>query len=121
MGLPHTYRISTEPKSVEKRRACERLLQISIESLIDVCNSLVTEMKLGLPSGEEDIIEKVHNSGLLSNLMKEKLKRMRKFRNILVHRYGIIDNKKVFENIKKNLKDFDSFKISIAKNVKRLK
>ena len=107
-------------RSVEKRRACERLLQISIETMIDICNVLVIELKLGLPSGEEDIFEKVCNEGLITKAMKEKLKKTRKFRNVLVHRYGIIDDRKVFANIKKNLKDFSEFKVSIAKSLKKL-
>ncbi len=107
--------------SVEKRRACERLLQISIESAIDVCNVFVTELKLGLPSGEEDVLEKVRNAGIISDSVKEKLGKMRKFRNVIVHRYGLIDDKKVFENIKKNLKDFDDFKSSVVKPLKKFK
>ena len=107
--------------SLEKRRACERLLQISIEAVIDVCNVLVTELKLGLPSGEEDVLEKVSSAGIISKATKEKLKRMRKFRNVIVHRYGILDDKKVFENIKKNLKDFNDFEASVVKFLKSQK
>lgn len=107
--------------SVEKRRACERLLQVSIESAIDVCNVFVTEMKLGLPSGEEDVFDKVCNAGIVSLTVKEKLRKMRKFRNVLVHRYGILDDKKVHENIKKNLKDFNDFKMSVVKLLKNTK
>ena len=35
--------------SFEKKRACERLLQISIEVVIDICNIIIKELRLGLP------------------------------------------------------------------------
>ena len=39
-------------ESIEERRACERLLQIAIECILDICALLVKELKLGLPSRE---------------------------------------------------------------------
>ncbi len=43
---------------------------------------------------------------ILDNEMKEKLKAMKGFRNILVHRYGKIDDKIAFNILKENIKDF---------------
>lgn len=37
-------------KKIEKRRACERLLQVSIECVIDMCALIVAGFRLGLPS-----------------------------------------------------------------------
>jgi len=45
-------------KKIEKKRACERLLQVSIECLIDVCALIVSGLRLGLPSEEEDLFER---------------------------------------------------------------
>ena len=36
---------------IEVKRACERLVQISIESAIDVCGLFVSGLCLGLPAG----------------------------------------------------------------------
>ena len=41
--------------------------------------------------------------------MKEKLRAMRGFRNIVVYRYGKIDDKIAFEILKENLLDFYVF------------
>ncbi|RMH03650.1 MAG: DUF86 domain-containing protein [Nitrospirae bacterium] len=49
----------------EKRRACERLLQIATETVLDICHLLVTGLRLGLPGEEDDIFEKLHQSKLL--------------------------------------------------------
>lgn len=41
--------------------------------------------------------------------MGEIVKEMKGFRNILVHRYGEINNAEAFENISSGLNDFESF------------
>ena len=105
--------------NIEKKRACERLLQIMIECVIDVCMLLVKELKLGLPGEETDILEKLERKGIITAEMKSVLKRMKGFRNILVHRYGEIDDELVFENLQR-LEDFERFKELVLSFLKRL-
>jgi uncharacterized protein YutE (UPF0331/DUF86 family) len=45
--------------------------------------------------------------------MKEKLKTMRGFRNILVHRYAEVDDELVFDNLR-NINDFKEFRKEIG-------
>lgn len=90
------------------RRAMERLLQITIEACIDTCAILVKEMKLGLPSSDEDFIDKLKDK-VLSEENVSNLKMMRKFRNILVHGYAKIDDCKVFKILKENMTDIEKF------------
>jgi len=63
--------------SIEKKRACERVLHILIECVIDVCALIVKGLRLGLPAEEEDLFEKLEKEKIISKEMKEKLKRMR--------------------------------------------
>ncbi len=109
--VPETYARYME--SVEKRRACERLLQMSIECVIDVCALFVSGLRLGLPAEEDDLIEKLEQAGLISSGMAKMLKTMKGFRNILVHEYGRIDNAIVFTMATRQLQDFGSFKTEI--------
>ena len=99
-------------KNIEKKRACERLLQILIECTIDICFILVKELKLGLPSDEEDIFKKLEDANIITSDMVKILRGMRGFRNILVHRYGKVDDMLVFENLNR-LNDFKKFKKQI--------
>lgn len=99
--------------SIEKKRSCERLLQISIETVIDICNILVSNLKLGLPSDEEDIFLRLEKKKVITNDMAGILSDMKGFRNILVHRYGTIDDELVFEMLANKLEDFDRFKQEI--------
>ncbi len=99
--------------SIEKKRACERLLQISVEVVIDVCNLIVSELKLGLPADEDDIFNKLESKKLISKNLGKILKNMKGFRNILVHKYGTVDDELVFEILMEKLGDFDEFKKQI--------
>jgi len=104
--------------SIEKKRACERLLQISIENVIDICNIIISGLKLGIPSDEDIIFDKLRDKKVISMGMKNILIEMKGFRNILVHKYGKVDNERVFENIGE-LDDFDKFKEEIIRFLKQ--
>ncbi len=95
--------------SIEKRRSSERLLQISVECVLDICSLIVSTLRLGLPSSEEDLLEKVESATVLPATTMRKIKSMRAFRNILVHRYGRVDDHAVFRVLTEQLTDFDTF------------
>jgi uncharacterized protein YutE (UPF0331/DUF86 family) len=108
-----------EYKGIEKRRACERLLQVSIECVIDICGLLVAGLRLGLPAEEEDLFEKLDRAGIISPHTREALRRMRGFRNILVHDYGHVEDLIVFEILRTRLGDFNDFKQEILKYIRK--
>jgi len=105
-------------QKIEKKRACERLLQVSIESVLDICAQIVIELRLGLPSEEDDIFEKLEQAKIITPVTKETLKRMKGFRNILVHEYGHIDDRLVYDVLKNNIDDFDAVRKEIIAAVR---
>jgi uncharacterized protein YutE (UPF0331/DUF86 family) len=100
-------------QKVEKKRACERLLQIAIEAVIDICHMFLRELRLGLPSEEDDVFEKLSQAGVISSQMVATLKRMKGLRNILVHEYGRVDDRIVYDQAHKGIQDFMRFKEEI--------
>lgn len=109
----------TEYQQIEKKRACERLLQVAVEALIDVCGLLVTGLRLGLPGETDDLLEKLARQGALSAETVRTLKRMRGMRNLLVHEYGRISDQLVFETLRDRLADFDACKRAILEFLRR--
>lgn len=101
-------------KSTETKRAVERLLQITIESVMDASSLLVKELKLGLPAIDEEFINKLKGRVLEADTV-ENLRRMKRFRNLLVHGYAKIDDEKVFELLWRRLGDFEEFKKQVLK------
>lgn len=98
-----------EYRRIETKRACERLLQIAVECVIDVCQLLVAGRRLGLPSAEDDLFDKLEGAAILTPETARIVRRMRGCRNILVHEYGRVSDEIVFESIGSNLGDFDAF------------
>ncbi|MEQ9714530.1 MAG: type VII toxin-antitoxin system HepT family RNase toxin [Candidatus Asgardarchaeia archaeon] len=105
--------------SILIKRSCERLLQIAIECVIDICNIIIKELRLGVPSDEDDIFEKLYNVGVISSNLVNILRGMKGFRNVLVHKYGVVNDELVFEFLRDRIEDFETFKREIIKFLER--
>lgn len=103
----------------EKKRASERLIQVSVEAVLDVCGLLVTGLRLGLPGDADDLFEKLARRGVISASTALTLKRMRGLRNLLVHEYGRVDDRVVFETVSRRLEDFQTFKAEVLGFLRR--
>lgn len=106
-------RPSSYPEYVEDtsaRRASERLLQLAIEAVTDVAALLVKGHRLGLPDDEESLFDRLEDEGYLSDETTEACRGMRGLRNILVHKYGTIDDEIVFEALSERLDDMEAFR-----------
>ncbi len=88
-------------------------VEFAIENVIDICNILNTDLSLGVPSDEDSIIRNLEINKVLGKRIIEKIRKMKSFRNVLVHKYGKIDDERAFESMRDNLPDFEIFKKGI--------
>ena len=100
-------------RQTEKKRACERLLQIAIEAVIDVSGLIVSGLRLGLPADEDDVFRKLLDHDIFSEDLIQTLRSMRGFRNILVHEYGGVDDQITFEMLRTRRTDFERFQAEV--------
>lgn len=100
-------------RHIATRRACERLIQVAVEAVIDACGILVTGLRLGVPGEEDDLFTKLTQQGVIPEAMAATLRRMKGLRNLLVHEYGRVDDALVFDVVSKRLGDFEGFKRAI--------
>ena len=84
-------------------------LEYAIENVFDICSILNADLKLGIPEDESNIVGNLVNEGILPKGWTSKLREMKAFRNILVHRYGSIDDKISFRILKDHVLDFSDF------------
>ena len=98
---------------LEKRRFIERTLQISIEACIDICHHLIKEKRLGFITNEDNMFEKLATAKIISKELRDKLKDMKGFRNVLVHRYVELDDEKAYHHATHDREDFDQFRREI--------
>ncbi len=101
------------------KRACERLLQISVETVIDISALVLKGIKSTVPSDEEDVFDKLSKNGIITEKFLGKLKTMKGFRNILVHRYGEVNDRLVFSYLQNDLEDFSEFRRQVLKFLKK--
>ena len=88
-------------------------MEFSIESIIDILSIINSDLRLSIPEDEEDVVENLGLNGILTQNMVDKVRRMKGFRNIIVHRYGRIDDLLAYKILTENLKDFGEFIESI--------
>ena len=108
-----------EYRRIEKKRACERLVQIAVESVIALCQLFVSGLRLGLPGEEDDLFQKLEQAGVLSPETVRIVKRMKGCRNILVHEYGGVDDELIFDMVRSRRGDFTRFASEIRAAVAR--
>lgn len=96
------------------RRACEKTVELAIETVIDIAAIMVSAKKLGFPDSEDSIIDLLSENKILSKKVTAKVKEMKGFRNILIHKYGEVDNKLAYQHIKGGLGDFHLFEKDIT-------
>lgn len=100
--------------SIELKAAKYMLIELA-EAISNTLQHILAKEK-GIPvSGYLDTITKGFQEKIISHDLFQKLKPFFDFRNSLIHRYWIIDDAKVIENIKFGKNDFDQFIEEIEK------
>jgi uncharacterized protein YutE (UPF0331/DUF86 family) len=96
------------------------LLEI-MEACIDIANYIISVK--GFRRAEEygEMFKVLKEEGVIGKELTIKLEDMARFRNLLVHRYGEVDNRRVLEIIRHNLKDIKEFEKEIEKFIKETK
>ncbi len=80
---------------------------------MSICQLFVAGLRLGLPSEENDIFEKLIRARVVSPELATTLHRMKGFRNVLVHEYGDVDDDLVFLFLTTRTGDFLEFRREI--------
>ncbi|NVM21529.1 MAG: DUF86 domain-containing protein [Desulfobacterales bacterium] len=92
----------------------ERFLQLAIESCLNVGNRLISlhqfEEPVSTPETYADIFREMESIGIIDSALCNRLVKMAKFRNRLVHLYWDIDGELVYQFIQENLEDFTIFR-----------
>lgn len=91
------------------RRACERTFQLACEDVLDICNLIIAGKGLGLPKDNRGTIQKLDENKIITRELSERLGDMVGFRNLLVHRYGKVDDSKVYHYLNEDIDDIYRF------------
>jgi len=86
----------------------------SIQIIIDIACSIVSDKNLGIPKNYSECISLLINNKYLENELGQKISRMVGLRNLLVHEYGIIDVRRLYEYLN-HIQDVEDFVYAISK------
>jgi len=93
----------------------ERGLQLAAEALLDIGNHILSA-HFGVSAEDyEDIITQLGANGVIEPPLRDRLKGLGGFRNILVHDYLRIDPGKVAEALQRAPEDFSDFERAIRR------
>jgi len=95
--------------SSEKIDSAKYNLIVAIEGAMDICNSIVVRAGGRAPRDHADCFEVLGELRFLEDMFVERLKRMARFRNLLVHLYWKVDNRKVYQILKEDVRDIREY------------
>ncbi len=94
------------------------LLVECIEACAHICNHILVKKGKIIPAGYVECFKGLHEIGVFDKEFTETLIKMVGFRNILIHQYFKVDDRKVYQYAKNNLDDFEKFLKGVGKFLK---
>jgi uncharacterized protein YutE (UPF0331/DUF86 family) len=89
--------------------AAKHLLQVAIESMLDICTHIVARLRLGMPHDDRETLALLRDKGLLPAEHIATYQAMNSFRNRVVHLYLTADPGEVYRILQEELDDFRMF------------
>ena len=100
------------------QRIIERTLQMMIETCVDIANHIIADKGYRVPKSYSDTFKVFYEEKIITRRLFNAMEKMAKFRNIVVHHYDKVDAEIVVGILKKDLKDFVSYKKAVINFLK---
>lgn len=100
------------------RRALERTLQLALEASLDIGHAVIALARFRSPTDYRDTFAVLGEAGVIDARLALRLQDMAGFRNLLVHEYTRLDDRRVYEIIKSSLPDLAAYAEAIAAYVR---
>lgn len=91
----------------------ERYLQLSCQVVLDILNLVIIEGEWEKPEDNQEAVSILFGKKIISENLASSLEGIAGFRNILVHEYGKIDRRRVYQYLLEKLELFKVFKKEI--------
>ena len=101
------------------RRGVEKTVELIADTILDIALMIISGEGFEKPEDSRSAIIILEKKKVLSKLISDKIQDLLSFRNLLVHRYGKVDEDVEYSNIKGNHKDVIAFIEEIEGFLKR--
>lgn len=98
-------------------QATKHCLQECIEACIDISNHIISRERLQRAENYTEIFEILEKSNIIDKKLSVKLQDMAKFRNLVVHQYGKINEEELYSIIKDDIGDIEEFERQIIRYI----
>ena len=115
-NFPETYESFLEMSRLE-RDGIYKNIEFAIQNILDICAMVLKDENLRIPGSDDVMLDELEEAGVMDGGVIETIKEMKGFRNQLVHRYGFVDDKIAYEDIKTGLQDFPDIFEEIKKAI----
>ncbi len=95
-----------DPRSVGSARY---YLQVSIESCINIANHIIATERFRAPKDYKDTFLVLNEAGVLPDDFTRTMRELAGLRNLLVHLYWDVDDEMLYDGIRSQLDDFETF------------
>lgn len=85
------------------KAACERYFEKIAEAVIDLVFLVIKEEGFRSPDNDRDAMKVLSENSIISLELSDRLSDAKSMRNIIIHEYGYIDDKLVFDSMKNEL------------------
>ncbi|SHM87458.1 Uncharacterized conserved protein YutE, UPF0331/DUF86 family [Caldanaerovirga acetigignens] len=91
---------------------------VMIEAATNIANHICARLLNKVPSTYSETFLLLGESGLIKKELAINLAQMAKFRNLLVHSYGVIDDRRMLKIMREDLVDVENFLRSLGELIK---
>jgi uncharacterized protein YutE (UPF0331/DUF86 family) len=88
-------------------------MQMAIQNCIDMAAHIISDEGFGVPGSANEMFYLLEENGYINQVLAEKMVKAVGFRNLVVHEYGKIDLKQVFQFAQKDVHDLDEYIFAI--------
>jgi uncharacterized protein YutE (UPF0331/DUF86 family) len=101
-----------DPRSLN---SAKYLLIVATEAALDICNHIAARKSGRSPEDYPDCMAILAEIGVIDSGLRDRLVRMARFRNLLVHLYARVDDGEVYRVMGENLGDLDEYLASVGR------
>jgi len=84
---------------------CEKDFELVCETVISTANFIIAQQGFERPKESKETVIKLAQNNIIPNDLADRLTGMIGFRNLLVHRYGNVDDAQAYTYLKEDIRD----------------
>ena len=104
--------------AMESVDAAKYRLIVAIEAAISMCTHLAARLAQRTPESYSECFAVLAEAGLLPQDLAQRLGRMARFRNLLVHLYWQVDDSRVWQVLQNDLNDLEEYLVAVGQALK---